>query len=132
MSADNNPTFKALDAKLHKLIACVLKKAKADATFANELSRILSVANAEDAQVQAKPTSLPPFDSVSFLHQHGEAALGIELGLKPDSDLRAIMKFQGLIKSKESKILEREQMISEIIGYSSRKLKQGSAFLGKI
>jgi hypothetical protein len=66
---------------------------------------------------------------VTFLHEHGEERLRGELGLKTDSELREIIRREGILKGKEVNALGRDKMINDIVSHSDRRLRQGVAFL---
>ena len=127
MSANLQNDLKAIDSKLRRFVDCVMKKAKGDDAFALELRRIL-LSGTQPDHSEKKPKPLQ-FEPVSFLHAQGEEKLRHELSLKTDSELRTILKAEGVLRGKEAKVLERQFMISEIVQYAVRKLNQGSAFL---
>jgi hypothetical protein len=122
--------LKSVEAKLSRLVRCVVAKASDDPEFARQLAAVFEV-DGRDATPTEKPT--PPkrrhFNPVTFLHEHGEERLRIELGFKTDSELREIIRSEGIMKGKEVNALERDRMINDIIAHSDRRLHQGASFL---
>jgi hypothetical protein len=66
---------------------------------------------------------------VNYLQENGEEKLQEELNKKTDTELRQVLRSEGVKIGKDLKTIEREEMIQEIISNTKRRLKQGSAFL---
>lgn len=131
MSAERPATTKSIESKLRKLVDCVIKKARSDDQFARELEKCLvDRLSSDDSDSGTSKAEVPSFNIVTFLHEHGEEKLRQELHLKTDSDLRTILRLEGIARGKESKSLDRNIMITDLLKYAARKLNQGSAFLG--
>ena len=130
MSELNPAQIKALEIKLTNLVNCILNKALVDAEFANRLEEVLI---SDSLRVLLKERKKKPiksvFNPVAFLQEHNEIELRTELEEKTDTDLRSILRSEGIRKGKELKNIERQQMINEIVQSSIRRLKQGSSFL---
>ena len=130
MQETNPENLKAIERKLTNLVNCILNKASTDPEFASQLYDIL-ISDSLKAILREKkkrPKELA-FNLVAFLHEHGKEELLKTLREKPDSDLRIMLRSEGIRKGKELKALERQQMIDEIFAHSEKKLKQGSVFL---
>jgi len=129
MSAERQNYQKAIETRLRKFVDYVIKKARSDDQFADELAKIFSSRTSSPPE-RAVQSKRPTFQVVTFLHENGEEKLRNELSLMTDSDLRDLFRMEGLARGKEIKTLERDVLISELIKYAVRKLNQGSAFLG--
>jgi len=79
-----------------------------------------------ETQSRSKKTD---FNAVSYLQDNGEDKLQEELNKKTDTELRQVLRSEGVKTGKDLKTIEREEMIQEIISNTKRRLKQGSAFL---
>ena len=122
--------LKSLETKLTNLVTCILNKASSDPEFARQLEEIvLSDSLQKTIRESKKKTKKHVFNAVTYLHENGEDKLRVELEGKTDTELRQVLRTEGIRKGKELKNIERQKMIEEIIANSSRKLKQGSAFL---
>jgi hypothetical protein len=126
----DSPRLKALQRKLHKLVACVMTKAAEDSAFAKELEAALTQHNA--AEVSSKsPTTLKklPVSPVTILHTKGEDGLRTELEKLTDDELRRLVRTEGLLKGHELKEISRPELMAELITGAQRRLGQGGAFL---
>ncbi|MDL5052167.1 hypothetical protein QQ056_01095 [Oscillatoria laete-virens NRMC-F 0139] len=127
---DNKPNIKLLETKLLRLAKCILRKAQDDHEFAAQLLDTLS--NTEERKGEAKRLPEDPkssFNVVEFLHLQGREKLQQELNLMTDSELRALVRSEGIAKGKDSKSLIRHQLVEALLVHSTRRLSQGSAFL---
>jgi len=79
-----------------------------------------------DTQSRSKKTD---FNAVSYLQDNGEEKLQEELNKKTDTELKQVLRSEGMKTGKDLKTIEREEMIQEIISNTKRRLKHGSAFL---
>lgn len=122
--------MKSLEAKLSRLIRCVITKAGNDPDFAQELGIVLEVGGSEvTPAAKSTPAKRKQFSPVTFLHENGEERLRLELGYKTDSELRDIIRGEGIAKGKEVSALDRDKMINDIVAHADRRLHQGSVFL---
>jgi len=130
MLETNSEILKAIEIKLNGLVRCILDEAGRNAEFANQLETILISDSLKSALGEPKK-KLPReiFNVVGFLHENGLDKLREELERKTDSELREILRSEGLKKGKDLKSVEREQMLEEIITSSQRRLTQGASFL---
>jgi hypothetical protein len=120
----------AIKTKLTNFVNAVINKAATDHEFANQLEEVL-IGNSfrKIPGEKKKNAGKPAFNPVEYLHVHDKDKLRVELERKTDSELRLILRSEGIRKGKELKSLERQQMIDEIASNSERILKQGSVFL---
>jgi hypothetical protein len=130
MRGDEPEMLKALEGKLVALVRCVVKKAKDDPVFADQLREILIsetlVAKLTDS---GRAVGKLAFNPVACLQAHGRDGLRSELDGKPTSELSDVIRSHRIVKGKAAKALERPAMIDAILAYSERSLKQGGAFL---
>jgi hypothetical protein len=130
MPATDPKLLRSLNAKLTRLMRCVIAKAGDDPDFAQQLGDVLR-GNRRDGSRSEEPA--PPkrkhFNPVTFLHENGPERLRAQLGYKTDSELRDIIRGEGIVKGKEVNTLERDKMIDDIIAHADRRLHQGSSFL---
>lgn len=130
MSEVNPARLKALELKLTSLMNCILNKAAIDADFMSQLEEVLLSDSLRAVLRESKKKAKKSFfNPVAYLHEHNENELRTELEGKTDTDLRLILRSEGIRKGKELKNIERRQMIDEIIQSSVRRLRQGSSFL---
>ena len=130
MSEIDSKRLRAIEIKLTNIVNAVINKAATDPEFANQLEEVLiSDSLRKILGEKNKKAKKPAFNPVAYLHEHDKDKLRVELDGKTDSELRLILRSEGIRKGKELKSLERQQMIDEIALYSDRTLKQGSAFL---
>jgi hypothetical protein len=120
---------KSLEAKLTRVVRCVAAKAADDPEFAQQLADALGTNGRGAPPEKPTPAKRTHFNPVTFLHENGEERLRAELGYKTDSELRDIVRAEGILKGKEVNALEREKMISDIVSHADRRLHQGSSFL---
>jgi hypothetical protein len=130
MQGDDPEVLKAVESKLVALARCVVRKAKEDPAFAEELREIL-VSDSLLARMTAKrpATTKPVFNPVAYLQLQGRDGLRSELEGKPASELSDIIRSHRIVKGKAAKVIERPAMIDAIVAYSERSLNQGGAFL---
>ncbi|MBR8835189.1 MAG: hypothetical protein DSM106950_14450 [Stigonema ocellatum SAG 48.90 = DSM 106950] len=69
------------------------------------------------------------FNAVAYLQEHGEDALRLELENKANSEITQIGRSVGIKRGRDSKSIEREEMIQEVILNAKRRLSAGSVFL---
>lgn len=130
MSETNPPNLRAIEGKLRNLLSCILDRATKDATFAHQLEEIfLTDSFRKTTATKKKKTQGRYFNAVEFLHVNGEAKLRAALDSKTDSELRLILRSDGIRKGQDLKSIERPEMIDEIVRNAERRLKQGSSFL---
>lgn len=130
MSETNPEIQKALETKLTNLLRCVLTEAEKNEEFAQRLEEILISDSLRNILGEnKKKLQKDAFNVVGFLHEHGEDKLREELGIKTDSELKEILRSEGIKKGKELRTIDRQQMIEEIVTKSQRRLRQGSSFL---
>jgi hypothetical protein len=123
---------KALEGKLSRLVRSIVKKARDDSDFAQEICEILAPEGRGASSVEpSTPAKRQQFNPVTFLHEHGQDRLCTELGYMTDSELREIIRAQGIRRGKEVQTIERGDMINEIVAHSDRRLHQGASFLSK-
>jgi hypothetical protein len=130
MSETKIKQIKALEVKLTSLVNCILNKAASDTEFATQLEEVLlSDSLRVVLQENKKKAQKSTFNPIAFLRENSIDILKAELERKTDSELRLIVRAEGIKKGKELKSMERQQMIDEVIQNSERRLKQGSVFL---
>jgi hypothetical protein len=130
MSETNPEILRALETKLTNLSRCILNEAERNDEFARRLEEVLISDSLRNilGETKKKPQK-DIFNSVGFLHENGEGKLREELERKTDSELREILRSEGIKKGKELKVINRQQVIEEIITNSQRRLTQGASFL---
>jgi hypothetical protein len=136
---DNRRILKDIEIKLKNLVDCIITKAATDSEFAVQLESILlnlnepSVAEIPINQIKetakSKKGKKQDFNSVDYLHNHGEKLLRDELNLLTDNELKQILRASGSGKTRIPKTVERQKLIEDIVTVSTRTLKQGSSFL---
>ena len=130
MSETNSEILKAIEIKLNSLVRCILTEAEKNTEFAGQLEEILiSDSLKNDLGESKRRTPKELFNVVGFLHENGVDKLREELETKTDSELREILRSEGIKKGKELKTVERQQMLEEIVISSQRRLTQGASFL---
>ena len=139
MLKDNRRILKDIEIKLKNLVDCIITKAATDSEFAVQLESILlnlnepSVAEIPINQIKetakSKKGKKQDFNSVDYLHNHGEKLLRDELNLLTDNELKQILRASGSGKTRIPKTVERQKLIEDIVTVSNRTLKQGSSFL---
>lgn len=130
MSENNPEMLKALESKLTNLVHCILNEAQRNDEFARQLEEVfISDSLRKILGESKKKPQRDVFNVIGFLHENGEAKLRAELERKTDSELREILRSEGIKKGKELKVTTRQQMVEEIITNSQRRLTQGSSFL---
>ncbi len=139
MLKDNRRILKDIEIKLKNLVDCIITKAATDSEFAVQLESILlnlnepSVAEIPINQIKetakSKKGKKQDFNSVDYLHNHGEKLLRDELNLLTDNELKQILRASGSGKTRIPKTVERQKLIEDIVTVSTRTLKQGSSFL---
>jgi hypothetical protein len=130
MQGDDSEILKALEGKLGALVRCVMKKAKDDRAFAEQLREIL-ISDSLMAKLSEKRRLVekPAFNPVAHLQAHGPEGLSSELEGMPTSELSDVIRTHRIVKGKAAKVIERPAMIDAIVAYSERSLNQGGAFL---
>jgi hypothetical protein len=136
---DNHRILKDLETKLKTLVDCVITRASTDSEFATQLEKILlnlnepSVSETPVNQIKEtiknKKDKKQNFNSVDYLHNHGEKLLRDELNLLTDNELKQILRASSSGKTRIPKTVERQKLIEDIVSVSNRILKQGSSFL---
>ncbi|MBO0721628.1 MAG: hypothetical protein J2P41_12445 [Blastocatellia bacterium] len=149
--------LKDLKSKIAKLAKLVADEAAANSEFRHKLQSVFmdkptpisaaKVSKPTKAKVSAAKASKPTkakvsaakaprptkakenFNSVVFLQENGRDKLQDELSLKTETELKLILRNEGIRKPKELKSIEKEQMIDEIIHDAERRLKAGTSFL---
>src|SRR4051794_7782161 len=128
MSA-TEPNLKELERRLRDLLRCVIDQAAGDPEFAAKLEgALLGGGTALDGhRPKGEKKKRIDFRPVAFLDEHGEDGLVAELERRTDEELRSIMRSEGIAKGKALKSVDRPRMITEILGLTTRRLRQGSA-----
>jgi hypothetical protein len=130
MSEAKPEILKALEIKLTNLLRCILDEAERSDDFAQQLEDILISDSLKNILRESKKKPKKNvFNAVGFLHENGVDKLREELEGKTDSELREILRSEGIKKGKELKSIDRQQMIEELISISGQRLSQGSSFL---
>ena len=121
--------LKPLERQLRRLLTVIIEQAESDAEFAARLAKVL---NAPDGRhvAQAEKRKTTAFNPVDILHREGPEALQRQLELRTDTELKDILRQQGLWKRKgEKQPLNRSEATRSIIASAERRLHQGSSFL---
>jgi len=126
--SDNTKDLKLLERQLRRLVNAVIEKAQSDSDFAQQLGKILNLSKAADLN-KIEKTSKTIFNAVDILHREGSEALRHELELRTDTELKDILRQEGVRKQKSQKPFVRNDAILTIIARAERQLHQGASFL---
>lgn len=128
--SDEDKIKNALEVKLSSLLNCILNEVERNPVFAREIENIL-ISDSLKKTLREKKSRKNKihFNVLEFLQNHNIEELRSELNLKSITELKEIIRKDGVKKVKELKDLSREQIIESIIQNAQRKLNQGSSFL---
>jgi len=126
--SDNTNDIKTLERKLRRLINVVIEKAQSDSDFANQLVKILNPSKVSDSSETEKNDKVV-FNSVDILHREGREALQRELEFRTDTELKDILRQEGVRNQKGQKPFVRTDAILTIITRAEQQLRQGASFL---
>lgn len=137
MLNDNTNILDDIEMKLKSLVDCIISKAANDSGFALQLEKILLIELSKKETLvdsikevtKNKKDKKQNFNSVDYLHNHGEIKLRDELNLRTDNELKQILRASGSGKTRIPKTVERQKLIEDIVMITTRTLKQGSSFL---
>ena len=130
--SDSTQHLKALERQLRRLVAVLLEEAHRNADFAVQLASVLSLSDAAHAPQTQKPKAAA-FNPVDILHRQGREALQHQLELRTDTELKEILRQQGLWKRKgEKQHFNRSEAVQNIAASAERRLHQGSSFLQSV
>lgn len=126
--SDSTQNPKLLERQLRRLINAVIEKAQSDSDFARQLAKILNLSKAADSG-KIEKASKTAFNAVDILHREGREALQLQLELRTDTELKDILRQEGVRKQKSQKPFVRNDAILTIITRAERQLHQGASFL---
>lgn len=125
---DSTQNAKLLERQLRQLVNAVIEKAQSDSDFARQLAKILNLSKAADSS-KIEKASKTVFNAVDVLHREGREALQLQLELRTDTELKDILRREGVRKQKSQKPFVRNDAISTIVTRAERQLYQGASFL---
>ncbi len=126
--SDSSKDLKLLERQLRRLVNAVIEKAQSDSDFAKQLAKILNLSKATGLS-QIEKTSKTVFKAVDILHREGREGLRHQLELRTDTELKDILRQEGVRKQKSQKSFVRNDAILTIITRAERQLHQGASFL---
>jgi len=126
--SDSTNDLKLLERQLRRLVNAVIEKAQSDSGFAEQLAKILNLSKAADSS-EAGKTDKAAFNSVDILHREGREALQRQLEFRTDTELKDILRQEGVRKQKSQKPFVRNDAILTIITRAEQQLRQGASFL---
>jgi hypothetical protein len=124
----DSPDLKLLERQFRRLVKAVIEKAQSDSDFAKQLAKILNLSKAARSG-ETEKASRTVFNAVDILHREGREALQHQLELRTDTELRNILRQEGVRKQKSQKPFVRNDAILTIITRAERQLHQGASFL---
>jgi hypothetical protein len=125
---DNTKDLKLIERQLQQLVSAIIEKAESDSDFAMQLAKILIFSKTADRR-ESEKTGQVTFNAVDILHREGREALQRQLELRTDSELKTILRQEGVRRQKSRKPLVRDDAILTIITRAENQLHQGSSFL---
>lgn len=126
----NDPTTTALSSRLRALCEIVSAEAARNPEFSRALEEVLLSAEVK-VKIQAKKSksSKPNVNTVHILQQGGEEALAQALAPLTTDDIRKLITADRYARLKEVKDLDRESLISILVGGTHKRLHQGAVFI---
>jgi hypothetical protein len=126
---DRSRDTKAIERQLRKLVALIVEEVERNEDFAARIAEVLNVSDASGTTESQKP-KVTAFNPVEVLHREGKEALHGQLELKTDTELKEILRQQGLSKRKgEKQQFDRSVAVQTIVASAESRLHQGSSFL---
>lgn len=126
--SDSTNDLKLLERQLRRLVTAVIEKAQSDSGFAKQLAKILNLSGTPDSNETTK-TDKFAFNSVDILHREGREALQRQLEFRTDTELKDILRQEGVRKQKSQNPFVRNDAILTIITRAEQQLRQGTSFL---
>jgi hypothetical protein len=127
----DDPSLRAIEARMISIVRCVFKRAAADEEFAGQLKRIL-LSDKRPIFPQPQKPSKPKrevFDPIAFLTRNNADRLREELTRLPVAELADTVRKHRCMKANLVKLAGPDALIASILSYSERKLNQGGVFL---
>jgi len=132
---------KNIETTLEKLFKCICNEAQRNKEFAEKIHSVFinnsnkTVSTCESAKAENKKDepekSTNQFNPIQILSEKGADKLKNELDIKSNTELKDIVRFEGIEKGKKLASLERNAMINKIIDHSHKLLNQGQVFMKK-
>lgn len=133
MQETETPNIRALKIKINKLAKIILDELSVNPSFCQKLEEMLIESSPMSSiSVVKAPTAKKAklvFNPVRYLQENSEEFLLKELDTKTETELKGIMRAEGLKKPKGVKIYGKEEIIKDIVNAAKQNLKQGEAFL---
>lgn len=126
--SDSANDLKVLERQLRRLVNAVIEKAQTDSDFAKQLAKILNLSKATDLGEKEKTTKTV-FNAVDILHREGREALQRQLEFRTDTELKDILRQEGVRMQKSQKPFIRNDAILSIIARAEQQLHHGASFL---
>ena len=126
--SDSIKDFKLVERQLRRFVSIVIEKAQSDSEFAAQIANILNPPKAADG-VETEKAAKAAFNVVDILHREGREALQRQLELRTDSELKDILRQEGVRRQKSQKPFVRNDAILIIITRAEQQLHQGASFL---
>jgi hypothetical protein len=127
--SDRIKDTKAIERQLRRLMTVIVEEVEKNEDFAARVAKALNISDASDVTPTEKPKATT-FNPVEVLHREGKEALQNQLELKTDTELKEILRQQGLWKRKgEKQQFDRSAAVQTIVASAETRLRQGSSFL---